>query len=67
VVSDECQAAKAERARKSKGLESGGPKRVNNNGAHGAPGPLMSAGLPVLLVGAGVYLQVRRKKSKLNL
>jgi len=36
---------------------------VNNNGAHGAPGPLMGAGPPVLLIGAGVYLLVRRKKA----
>jgi len=62
VVSDECQPAKAE-CKEVKGLESGGPQRVNNNGAHGAPGPLMSAGPPVLLIGAGVYLLVRRKKA----
>jgi hypothetical protein len=38
-----------------------------NNGNHfgqvrGAPGPLAGAGLPVILVGAGVYWLVRRKK-----
>jgi LPXTG-motif cell wall-anchored protein len=38
----------------------------NNNdqgrGVHGAPGPLMGAGLPVLLIGGGIYWIVRRKK-----
>jgi hypothetical protein len=38
-----------------------------NNGNHfgqirGAPGPLAGAGLPVILVGAGIYWLVRRKK-----
>jgi hypothetical protein len=38
-----------------------------NNGNHygqvrGAPGPLAGAGLPVILVGAGLYWVVRRKK-----
>jgi hypothetical protein len=28
----------------------------------GAPGPLLGAGLPVLLVGAGIYWIVRRRK-----
>jgi LPXTG-motif cell wall-anchored protein len=45
----------------------GGNNQGQNNdnqggGAHGAPGPLMSAGLPVLLIGGGIYLMVRRKK-----
>jgi LPXTG-motif cell wall-anchored protein len=37
----------------------------NNNqggGVHGAPGPLAGAGLPVLLIGGGIYWIVRRKK-----
>jgi LPXTG-motif cell wall-anchored protein len=38
----------------------------NNNdqggGGQGAPGPLMGAGLPVLLIGGGIYWIVRRKK-----
>jgi LPXTG-motif cell wall-anchored protein len=29
---------------------------------HGAPGPLLGAGLPILLVGGGIYWLVRRKK-----
>ena len=34
------------------------------NRVHGAPGPLMGAGLlPVLLVGGGIYWLVRRKKT----
>jgi LPXTG-motif cell wall-anchored protein len=28
----------------------------------GAPGPLVGAGLPVLLIGGGIYWLVRRKK-----
>ena len=45
----------------------GGNNQGQNNdnqggGADGAPGPLMSAGLPVLLIGGGIYLMVRRKK-----
>ena len=31
-------------------------------GARGAPGPLLGAGLPVLLIGGGIYWIVRRKK-----
>ena len=31
-------------------------------GLRGAPGPLMAAGLPVLLIGGGIYWIVRRKK-----
>ena len=36
----------------------------NGNGGniHGAPGPLMGAGLPVLLVGGGIYWVVRRRQ-----
>jgi LPXTG-motif cell wall-anchored protein len=36
----------------------------NGNGGNvrGAPGPLVGAGLPVLLIGGGIYWLVRRKK-----
>jgi hypothetical protein len=36
----------------------------NGNGGsiRGAPGPLMGAGLPVLLVGGGIYWVVRRRQ-----
>ena len=35
----------------------------NGNGqVKGAPGPLAGAGLPVLLVGGGIYWIVRRRK-----
>jgi LPXTG-motif cell wall-anchored protein len=38
----------------------------NNQGgrgsARGAPGPLVGAGLPALLIGGGIYWLVRRKK-----
>lgn len=33
-------------------------------GGHGAPGPLMGAGLPVLLIGGGIYWILRRKKKE---
>jgi hypothetical protein len=38
----------------------------DDQGARGAPGPLAGAGLPVLLIGAGVYLMVRRKKGQVK-
>ena len=41
----------------------------NGNGGNvrGAPGPLVGAGLPVLLIGGGIYWIVRRrKKTKLG-
>jgi hypothetical protein len=34
----------------------------NGGNYRGAPGPLAGAGLPVLLIGAGVYLMVGRRK-----
>jgi LPXTG-motif cell wall-anchored protein len=39
----------------------------DNNGNHygqikGAPGPLAGAGLPVILIGGGIYWLVRRRK-----
>jgi LPXTG-motif cell wall-anchored protein len=36
----------------------------DGGGWHGAPGPLMGAGLPVLLIGGGIYWIVRRKKKR---
>jgi hypothetical protein len=33
----------------------------NNGNVRGAPGPLIGAGLPVLLIGGGIYWLVRRK------
>ena len=38
----------------------------NGNGGNvrGAPGPLAGAGLPVLLIGGGIYWIVRRQKQK---
>ena len=32
----------------------------------GAPGPIVGAGLPVLAIGYGVYLLVRRRRNKPN-
>jgi LPXTG-motif cell wall-anchored protein len=38
-----------------------------STGVKGAPGPLAGAGLPVLLIGGGIYWIVRRrKKTKLG-
>ena len=34
----------------------------NGGNVHGAPGPLAGAGLPVLLVGGGIYWVVRRRQ-----
>jgi LPXTG-motif cell wall-anchored protein len=44
------------------GGDSGG-KGGKGDGVKGAPGPLVGAGLPVLLVAGGVYWLVRRRKS----
>jgi LPXTG-motif cell wall-anchored protein len=33
-------------------------------GVHGAPGPIMGAGLPVLLVAGGMWLVRRRREKK---
>jgi LPXTG-motif cell wall-anchored protein len=42
--------------------DDGNKRRDDGRGVHGAPGPLMGAGLPVLLIGGGIYVIVRRKK-----
>ena len=34
-----------------------------SSGVKGAPGPLVGAGLPVLLIGGGIYWIVRRRRS----
>ena len=38
----------------------------NGNGGNvrGAPGPLVGAGLPVLLIGGGIYWLVRRRRGQ---
>jgi LPXTG-motif cell wall-anchored protein len=40
----------------------GGNNNYQGGGYRGAPGPIVGAGLPVLLVGGGIYWIVRRKK-----
>jgi hypothetical protein len=40
-----------------------GQNNNNQGGYRGAPGPLVGAGLPVLLIAGGVYWIVRRRKS----
>jgi hypothetical protein len=39
-----------------------GKQNNQGEGVRGAPGPLMGAGLPLLLIGGGIYLMVRRGK-----
>ena len=42
-----------------------GKGQSNGNGkgqVRGAPGPILGAGLPILLVGGGIYWLVRRRK-----
>jgi hypothetical protein len=34
----------------------------SDGGVHGAPGPVVGAGLPVLVVGFGVYWLIRRRR-----
>jgi len=34
----------------------------NDQGGRGAPGPVAGVALPVLLIGSGIYLMVRRTK-----
>jgi LPXTG-motif cell wall-anchored protein len=40
----------------------GGGVPPSGGGVKGAPGPLVGAGLPVLLIGGGIYWIVRRRK-----
>jgi uncharacterized membrane protein len=48
------------------GNSQGGNSQGGNSqgGVRGAPGPLVGAGLPVLLIGGGIYWLVRRKKGQ---
>ena len=39
-------------------------ERTKATKMRGAPGPLVGAGLPVLLIGGGIYWIVRRQKQK---
>src|SRR5262249_5713373 len=41
-----------------------GQNNNNQGGGAGASGPLVGAGLPVLLIGGGIYWIVRRKKGQ---
>ena len=38
------------------------PTALPNTPRRGAPGPVVGAGIPVLVVGAGVYWLVRRRR-----
>jgi LPXTG-motif cell wall-anchored protein len=49
--------------------QNGQGQNNNNQGQNGgnykgAPGPLVGAGLPVLLIGGGIYWLVRRRKKQ---
>ena len=46
------------------GNDQGGNNNNQGGGVRGAPGPLVGAGLPVLLIGGGIYLLVRRRKEQ---
>jgi hypothetical protein len=43
-----------------------GQNNNNQGGGHGAPGPVVGAGLPVLLIGGGIYWSTTEKKGKLD-
>jgi LPXTG-motif cell wall-anchored protein len=54
-------------AKNDKGNQGNGNGNGNGGNVRGAPGPLVGAGLPVLLIGGGIYWIVRRrKKTKLG-
>ena len=42
----------------------GGTTTPTTTNVRGAPGPLVGAGLPVLLIGGGIYWLVRRRKGQ---
>jgi hypothetical protein len=42
--------------------QGGPPTNWNKAGVHGAPGPIVGAGLPLIEVGYGVYWLVRRRR-----
>jgi LPXTG-motif cell wall-anchored protein len=44
------------------GNDQGGNNNNQGGNIRGAPGPLVGAGLPVILIGGGIYWLVRRRK-----
>ena len=42
--------------------QGGSPSNWRDGGYHGAPGPVLGAGLPFLAVGYGVYWLVKRRR-----
>jgi hypothetical protein len=47
--------------------QGGSPSNWKDGGYHGAPGPLVGAGLPILLIsGGGLYWVVRRSRRRPN-
>lgn len=49
-------------AKNDNGNHGNGNSGNHNGNVKGAPGPLVGAGLPVLLIGGGIYWIVRRRK-----
>jgi len=43
--------------------QGGSASNWKDAGKHGAPGPIAGAGLPLILVGAGIYWAVRRRRT----
>ena len=43
-------------------FQGGSPGNWKNGGVHGAPGPIVGAGLPLIAVGYGVYWLVKRRR-----
>jgi hypothetical protein len=46
------------------GLASSDHWNTHHDGVRGAPGPLVGAGLPVLVVGYGAYWLIKRRRRK---
>jgi|HubBroStandDraft_2_1064218.scaffolds.fasta_scaffold1825496_1 hypothetical protein len=44
--------------------EGASPGNWKDGGAHGAPGPIAGAGIPVIAIGYGVFLLFRRYRRK---
>ena len=42
--------------------QGGAPTNWKSGGVHGAPGPIVGAGLPLIAVGYGVYWLVKRRR-----
>jgi hypothetical protein len=43
-------------------FQGGSPSNSKNGGVHGAPGPIVGAGLPLIAAAYGVYWLVKRRR-----